>query len=208
MSRLLTNKKIIVVCSILISIILLYTNLWIISMIILSITALYIINKLVYKKSNKIPFLSAKRKIKKYQYLIIGDTCSHSILKKYISRQENSFMILSPRRSLDASYQILLHTISILDEDGTCIIIDSGDYHRKTYTILDIPYLNPITRKELKIETLKKKESYPLFFEPLKSILIILNIPTHKKYKDTHCSDKRFTDFFQHRKNKFIYLKA
>lgn len=155
MSRFLTNKKIALLCLLALSIPLLFTKVWITSILIyiliLLAVLLYVLNKIVRESTNKKKLLSARRNIKRYQYLIIGDMCPHSILKNYISQPSNSFILLSPNRSLDASYQILLHTISILDENGTCIIIDSGKQFKKPYTIFDIPYLSLITRKELKI---------------------------------------------------------
>ena len=208
MPRFLTNKKIAILCMLALSIPLLFTKVWIISILILLAVLLYVLNKIVRESTNKMPLLSARREIKKYQYLIIGDVCPHSILKNYISQPSNSLILLSPNRSLDASYQILLHTISILDENGTCIIIDSGKQIKKPYTIFDIPYLSLIARKELGIECLEKKRFYPLFYEPVKSLLILLNFSLRRKYKNKICKDKRFGDFFQHRTTQFIYLHA
>lgn len=208
MPRFLTIKKIAILCMLAISILLLFTKVWIISILILLAVLLYVLNKIVRESTNKMPLLSARREIKKYQYLIIGDVCPHSILKNYISQPGNSLILLSPNRSLDASYQILLHTISILDENGTCIIIDSGKQIKKPYTIFDIPYLSLIARKELKIEFLEKERFYPLFYEPIKSLLILLNFSLRRRYKNEICKDKRFEDFFQHRATQFIYLHA
>lgn len=208
MSRFLTNKKIAIFCLLALSILLLFTKMWIISILILLVVLLYVLNKIVRESTNKMQLLSARREIKKYQYLIIGDMCPHSILKNYISQPSNSLILLSPNRSLDASYQILLHTISILDENGTCIIIDSGKQFKKPYTIFDIPYLSLIARKDLKIEFLEKERFYPLFYEPIKSLLILLNFSLRRKYKNEICKDKRFGDFFQHRTTQFLYLHA
>lgn len=208
MSWFLNKKKIILVLLLCGAIILLFTKLWIFSLLIVLAIGVFVLNKIVLKKNNKMPLLSAQRKIKRYKYLVIGDICPHSVLKNYIDKQDNAFLILAPRRSLDASYQILLHTISILDEDGTCIIIDSGRSSKRVYTVFDVPYFNFITRKELNIELLFKKASYPLFYEPVKSLLILFNL-TFRNYKlrNVVCADKRFENFFQHKSNHFIYLK-
>lgn len=208
MPRFLTNKKIAILCLLALSILLLFTKVWIISILILLAVLLYVLNKIVRESTNKMQLLSARREIKKYQYLIIGDMCPHSILKNYISQPSNSLILLSPNRSLDASYQILLHTISILDENGTCIIIDSGKQYKNPYTIFDIPYLSLITRKELKIEHLEKKRFYPLYYEPIKSLQTLFNLSIRRKYQKENCKDKRFGDFFQHRTTQFIYLHA
>ena len=153
------------------------------------------------------PLLSAQRKIKKYKYLVIGDLCPDFVLKDYIDKQSDAFTILAPGRSLDASYQILLHTISILDEDGICVIIDSGRHPNQVYTVFDVPYLNLVTRKELQIESLFRKASYPLFYEPVKSLFILFNLAfINHKCKKMICIDERFVNLFQQRRNRLVYL--
>lgn len=207
MSRLLREKKIIIVCLLCGAIILLFTKLWVVSLLIILAIGLFVLNKIVLRKTNKMPLLSAQRKIKKYKYLVIGDLCPCSVLNDYIDKQEDAFIILAPGRSLSASYQILLHTISILDEGGTCIIVDSGKQSKKVYSIFDLPYLSLITRKELQIESAVRKESYPLFYEPIKSLLLLFDISyNHNKYRDMICTDNRVMDFFRQRTNQFIYL--
>lgn len=81
MPRFLTNKKIAIFCLLALSILLLFTKVWIISILILLAVLLYVLNKIVRESTNKMLLLSARREIKKYQYLIIGDMCPHSILK-------------------------------------------------------------------------------------------------------------------------------
>lgn len=208
MSWFLKKKKIILVFLLCGAIILFFTKLWVFSLLIILTIGVFVLNKIVLKKSNKMPLLSAQRKIKKYKYLVIGDLCSYSVLKDFIDKQDDAFTILVPGRSLDASYQILLHTISILDEDGTCIIIDSRKHSNQIYTVFDVPYLNLVTRKELQIESLFRKASYPLFYEPVKSLYVLFNFTfRNHKFKNENCTDKRFTNFFQQRSNRFIYVK-
>ena len=207
MSWLLKNKIIIVLFLLCGAIIFLFTRLWVLSLLIILTIGLFGLNKIVLRKSNKMPLLSAQRKIKKYKYLVIGDLCPGSVLKDYIDKQEDAFKILAPGRSLNASYQILLHTISILDDGGTCIIVDSGKQSKKVYSIFDLPYLSLITRKELQIESAIRREFYPLFYAPIKSLLLLFDISYHhNKYKNMICTDNRVMDFFQQRTNQFIYL--
>lgn len=209
MSRLLKKKKIIIVCLLCGAIVLLPTKLWVLSLLILLVIGLFVLNKIVLRKSNKMPLLSAQRKIKKYKYLVIGDLCPYSVLKDYIDKQEDTFTILAPGRSLDASYQILLHTISILDEDGTCIIIDSKRHSKQMYTVFDVPYLSLVTRKELQLESLVRRGFYPLFYEPIKSFSILFHISLgRKRYENVICRDNRFTDFLHKRANQFVYFKS
>lgn len=209
MSWFLKNKKIIIVGLLCSAIILSFTKLWVLSLLIILAIGFLVLNKITLRKFNKMPLLSAQRKIKKYKYLVIGDLCPYSVLKDFIDKQEDVFTILAPGRSLDASYQILLHTISILDEDGICIIIDPERYSKRVYTIFDIPYLNFITRKELHLEWLARREYYPLLYEPIKSFSILLNISLrHNKYKNMICKDERFVNFFRKRTNQFVYIKS
>ena len=209
MSWFLKKKKIILIFFLCAAVILLFTRLWILSLLIILAIGFLVLNKIILRKSNKMPLLSAQRKIRKYKYLVIGDLCPYSLLKDYIDKQEDAFIILAPGRSLDASYQIMLHIMSILDEDGICIIIDSGKYPKRVYTVFDIPYLSFITRKELHLECLVRRESYPLLYEPIKSFSVLLNISLgHNKYKNMICKDERFTNFFRKRTNQFIYFKS
>lgn len=209
MSWFLKKKKIILIFLLCAAIILLFTRLWILSLLIILAIGFLVLNKIVLRKSNKMPLLSAQRKIKKYKYLVIGDLCPYSVFKDYIDKQEDAFIILAPGRSFDASYQIMLHTMSILDEDGICIIIDSGRCPKRVYTVFDIPYLDFITRKELHLERLARRESYPLLYEPIKSFSILLNISLHhNKYENMICNDERFINFFRKRTNQFVYIKS
>ena len=209
MSWLLKNKKIIIVGLLCSAIILSFTKLWVLSLLIILAIGLFALNKIVLRKSNKMPLFSARREIKKYKYLVIGDLCPSSVLKKYIKQQDDALMILAPRRSLDASYQILLHTISILDENGMCIIIGPRRCPKRVYTVFDVPYLNFITRKELHIEWLAMRASFPILYEPIKTFSILFNISLgHIKYKNVTCQDNRFTDFFRKRTNQFVYIKS
>lgn len=206
MSWLLKNKIIIVLFLLCGAIIFLFTRLWVLSLLIILTIGLFGLNKIILRKSNKMPLLSAQRKIKKYKYLVIGDLCPDSVLKDYIDKQEDAFKILAPGRSLNASYQILLHTISILDDGGTCIIVDSGKQSKKVYSIFDLPYLSLITRKELQIEPLVKKSFYPLFYEPLKSLRILFNKPSGSKYKCVTNKDNKIIEFCRYKGIRLIHL--
>ena len=206
MSWFLNKKKIILVFLLCGAIILLFTRLWVFSLLIIWAIGVFVLNKIVLKKSNKMPLLSAQRKIKKYKYLVIGDLCPYSVFKDYIDKQEDAFIILAPGRSFDASYQIMLHTMSILDEDGVCIIIDSGKHSNQVYTVFDVPYLNLVTRKELQIELLAKRYSYPFFYEPFKSFRILFNKSSNLNYRCTVCNYSKITEFCRYKGVRLVYL--
>lgn len=206
MSWFLNKKKIILVFLLCGAIILLFTRLWVFSLLIILAIGVLVLNKIVLKKSNKMPMLSAQRKIKKYKYLVIGDLCPYSVLRDFIDKQDNAFTILAPGRSIDASYQILLHTISILDEDGICIIIDSGKHSNQVYTVFDVPYLSLITRKELQIESLAKRYSYPLFYEPFKSFQVLFNKASNLKYRCEVCNYLKIKELCRYKGIQLVYL--
>lgn len=68
--------------------------------------------------------LSPKRTIPLYSTLLIGDLCAESVYKEYLSDNGKTLMLTAPRRSLEADYQILLHSVSALHENGNMY------YHR------------------------------------------------------------------------------
>lgn len=111
-------------------------------------------------------------------------------------------MLTAPRRSLEADYQILLHSVSALHENGTCIII--GSKYDKGISLFDVPYLSLTTRKELKVETLLRRSHYPLFFEPLRSLLYFVS--TNNKYYLKECPHPDMRKFCDKRNIHLVYL--
>lgn len=69
MSWFLKKKKIILIFLLCAAIILLFTRLWILSLLIILAIGFLVLNKIVLRKSNKMPLLSAQRKIKNINIL-------------------------------------------------------------------------------------------------------------------------------------------
>ena len=182
-----------------------FTPFWYLSLISLIGLCVLFLNHVILKKTNKSRFFSSKREIKKYNSLVIGDVCSENILKSYLPKAGNSIEIMMYGRSLEASFQILLHTFSILEDGSVCVIIHDGKNKRCEYNLFDIPYFNLITLKELGLEKLIRKSNMPLFFEPIKSIRFLLGI-TYSHYKLADCPDERIVKFCENKNIRLKYL--
>ena len=117
------KKKIILVFLLCGAIILLFTRLWAFSLLIIWAIGVFVLNKIVLKKSNKMPLLSAQRKIKKYKYLVIGDLCSYSVLKDFIDNpvrtySSGMYMRLAFSVAINVDADILLIDEILSDIDG------------------------------------------------------------------------------------------
>lgn len=180
-----------------------FTPLWLFSIFIaIFFLALAVNNRLVLKFYEAHKALSPKRTIPLYSTIVIGDLCNVNAYKKYLSDNGKTLMITAPRRSLEADYQILLHSVSALHENGTCIII--GSKYDKGISLFDVPYLSLTTRKELKVETLLRRSHYPLFFEPLRSLLYFVS--TNDKYYLKECPHPDMRKFCDKRNIHLVYL--
>ncbi len=203
MSWILRNKiKLAIVALGIIAIVLLFVKLWVVS-IILFITIIFVVlNKIVVKKANKerINF-SANREIRTVNAMVIGDVCSEKLLSS-ITNKDKTLYLTCPGRSLNASFQILLHTVSRIDSDGHVVIVDGGS---TKFTAFDTIWLNSITLKELGLETLSKRIKLPLIYHPLISTLILTGYKTDKYITD-ECPDKEIINFCKGKQLKLTYL--
>lgn len=206
MSRILRNKKLLVLSSgSLLAIALLFTSLWILSILILGGVLFVLVNHIVIREIGH-PFqaLSSVREIKSYDTLVIGEYAALSEYSSYCNK-DRSVVITSPNRSLEASYQLLLHTISCIEEGGTCIILYNRKAQLKGFTLFDIPYLHPITRKELQIEHLVKQNRLPLLYEPIKSLKMFLHIKK-RGFFETECPSTEIKNYCDKKGIHLIYL--
>ena len=207
MSGILRYKKCIAILLLLVFIILLFTASWLLSglVLLLGLLLLYL-NFYIFTKSNRIFYLSAQREIKNYNCLIIGDICSDKYITPFLSNNDCPFTLMAPSRSMEASYQILLHIISLFEGEGfKCIFIESGK--RNKFSVFDIPYLSFIRRKELDLEILTKKHNYPLFFAPLDSLSMLFNISVKRYTKDV-CTNDKLLNFCSQKNIQLIYIRA
>jgi hypothetical protein len=73
------------------------------------------------------------------------------------------------------------------------------------YSIFDIGYLSLITRKELGLDSLARKASWPLFFEPIRSVKYLLGI-TLGNYQESVCLREDIQRFCSEKGIRLIYL--
>lgn len=199
------RKKVVLVFFFLAALGLFLTPFWIISVFILVVLVFLYLNRKVLKDTNKSNFFSAKREIKQYKTLVIGDFCSPDSLSSYIVDDETTLLIMIPDRSLEASYQILLHTVSILDKEATFVLVCGMKNADNLYTVFDMPYLNQVTKKELGIENLDKKARYPLAFEFYRSMRILLKMYS-RNFAEIECTDERICSFCSRKNIRLVTL--
>lgn len=180
-----------------------FTPLWLFSIFIaILFLGLTVNNYIVLKIYEAHKALSPKRTINLYSTIVIGDLCDMETYKKYLSNSGEALVITAPERSLEADYQILLHSVSVLHENGTCIVI--GSKHNKGVSLFDVPYLSLTTRKELKVENLLRRSYYPLFFEFLRSMQYFF--PINDKYSPKECPHPDMRTFCDKRHIHLVYL--
>ena len=206
MSRFLKNKRrIFLLCICICGFIILFTPFWILSIFLYLGVALLVANHVVIKKINyPYSILHANREIKQYANLVIGDFGTSSSYKSHL-KEGNTLIITSPGKSLAASYQILLHVISCMEDEGNCIIMQGKNESKKDYTLFDIHFFNLITRKELGVEYLINRRSFPLLYEPIRSLRILFNIHS-KHYKATECPSMELKNFCKRKGISLTYL--
>lgn len=163
-----------------------------------------LINLYVYKmiKTN-VHQLNANGIIRNVDYLIIGEQYDY---KELIPEQASSFVVLSPKRSLTASFEILKHTFSILKDKGTVIILDKG-FRGDEYTVFDIPYFHPVTIRRLKLDKLKKVSIIPLLVSPISTLKMVFPLHRNAGICEELCPMKEIVNFCIERDIQLTYLK-
>ena len=183
-----------------------FTPLWCVSIVILSGFVLLFLNRQVLGITNKMASFSAKREIKHYRTLVIGDFCPIGTLSAHVENWNETLALTIPGRSLEASYRILLHTVSILDEGATCIVVWGGREPKKPYTVFDIPYFSLVTLKELGLAGWERKARFPLFYEFRKSLCLLLKNTSGTHYVKVACPDERISSFCMKKDIRLITL--
>ncbi len=208
MPRILKSKKNILLCVLITAaIVVVFIGLWYVSLILVLIAGLMIINQVAVKENAKAKSmaLSSKRAIHHWDTLLIGDLPTPK-LRKSIPR-ENSIKIISPGRSIESSYQILLHTGSAIGSNDTVIILNDARRHpERLYTLFDIPYLGLVAKKEFGLEKLEHKTKYPILYEPFKTLQILLGIKIGD-YVQKECPNKNFIKYCERKGFKLEYFE-
>lgn len=187
----------------------LYLKIFIILSFFMMVAVLLVANNIVRKKINDpISKLSSLREIKSYNTIVIGDYCEKEVYLPYCGKG-NVLEFICPKRSIDASYQILRHTFSVLEENGTCIIVNGNNSERNRYSVFDLPFFHFITLKELKLETLKSKSRWPLLFYPVCSIMILAGMRSRKFRLNKNLQNiSEIKEFCEKRNLSLIYLSS
>lgn len=137
--------------------------------------AFLICNDMIKKKQNKqrIAF-GIYSDIRNVDCLVIGDIVN---LTNIIPIGRSFIQITAVGRSLEASYEILKHTSSILRENGGEVyLVTDENIQREKFSVFDIQWLHPITILKYNLFHLERKTRFPLFFAPVKSLRFLLNI--------------------------------
>lgn len=135
--------------------------------------ALYV-NIIVRKKifQNRVYF-EAKSNLRNIDCLIIGSMCNE---KNLINSPKKVLKILSPSKSLEASYELLRHLYSIVRADGLgeVIIVWNNDNHKTGFSIFDIPFLHLVTINRLQLKHLVWQSKFPLVFAPVSTFRYLI----------------------------------
>ena len=201
----LKNKKKLLACVVaIISIGIIFTSFWYVSIIGFLFIIFYLLEHLLKGYNAKaLAVMHQRHNIVKIKTLVIGDVCDESIYKKYQSGE--TLKIQAPDRSLEASYQIFMHIESVLEENGNLIIVNDSKVDQQRYSVFDIQFLNSITRKELGIEKLANEFRHPLIYSPIISMKILFRLQK-RGYKVKECPNKNLADFCCERRFNIIYL--
>lgn len=170
---------------------------------IIILPAIYIDKKTSYILSEQTSYAYGKNMIRNVDLLVIGDMIDVSTLR---SNESKIVSILTPNKSLGASFWILKRMFSIIDEDKGKIIIaiKKENSNRHDITLFDYSFISPIHRKMMKIESMEIKRKHPLFYSPINALRLFLNIKYKKSYI-TGCPMKEIEQFCETRNIKFEY---
>lgn len=160
---------------------------------ILLLVLLFFINRSAVKKIllQKKPFENGGN-IRNVDYLIIGDMIEPTSV---IPANKSFVQIKAPNRSLKASFEILKHTSSILDEDnGNVIIAVKNIETENPFSVFDIPFFYYLTIKKFGIEKKLKFSHFPLIVKPFLTIKLIFNI-CKKNWNESRCPDEEILLF-------------
>lgn len=143
--------------------------------------------------------------IRNVDYLIIGDMINPSLI---VPSDKSFVQIKAPRRSLDATFEILKFASSILDEDnGNVIIAVKKAGFEKSFSVFDAPFLYDLTIKKYGIERLVRLSKIPFIVKPLSTAILLLNIYS-KNWKEIECPNSDMIKFCDERSFQLKYYEC
>ena len=175
-----------------------------ISIVLLSVSLIIKINFSVKKRIDEsVLCFNAGSQVRNVDYLVIGDMAN---VKDICEDGKIIVELCAPNRTLDASYEILRHTYSILKKNGKVIIsCKKRNVEKERYSVFDIIYFHPVTLKRLNIQYSRIKRIFPTIYEPVGSIQLLLNF--RKNYKRSKCRRLDICEFCKVRDIEFEYFE-
>ena len=149
--------------------------------------------------------LHNRKEIVPIHTLFIGDTCSDELVNQY--KHGNALRVQFPDRSLGASYHIFMHIESVLEENGSVVILHDRKVQHDNLTFFDLPFIHFITIKETGMEGWQKKFARPLLYAPIRSIKFLLG-NTKTGYRETACPMVELVHFCKERNINLKYLNT
>lgn len=169
---------------------------WLAVVIFLFVVALMVDNRAKKLLDEQTSYVYGKKQVRNADCLIIGDMvdCAN------ICRADDvAVCIMSPGKSLEASFWILKRMFSILDEEHGKVVIAVKDknINKRGVSLFEYSFLSPVYRNILNVHYLERQRRHPFFFAPLKSTRLVCGF-RHKSEK-SDCLDARIADFCQER---------
>lgn len=159
-------------------------------------------HKVAVKMQEEVAPFRPSSKVRNVEVLVIGDVCKLQELP--LKQGERCIKIMAPRRSLVSSYEILRHTFSILQSEGTVIIVGASK-DSQDYSLFDMAHFTEYTIKRLNLEKLQKLKHFPLLVTPVRSVQYLLGWGRRKE--KSVCPSKEMIDFCRERELQLIYMK-
>ncbi len=164
LSRILKDKKVVIFISILLLLMSFFYNIKLTFVLVL-IYAFLLVNLLLRKQMNREGFSFYKNK-RGADYLIVGVDAKIPNLSL-----ENLYALkyTAPNRTLLSSFEIAKRLYSILNEQGTLIIVvNQKQLNDLSFSIFDFAFLHPIQLIKYNVEYLRFQNFFPLIFAPIK----------------------------------------
>lgn len=123
------------------------------------------------------------------------------------AHDNNILYIYTPNATENSAYEVLRHTFSILDENGSTVVLcvnASAQRNKKSFSVFDIPFFNDVTIHRLGLENIKSEIWFPLLYDLAGCFRYIFKIG--KKAKEEQCVNDEILDFCEQRNIKLIYL--
>ncbi len=149
-----------------------------------------------YKKQSEV--FSPSSLVRNVDYLVIGDMYSVEEKGSYVQ-------ISSPDRGIEAIFEILKHTHSILKEGGCVILaLREKNIEKSGFSIFDIPFFHHITVERLKKENRTLRGGVKsVLAHPLMYLGYVLDVK--KRYFEQEIENEPIEKFCSERGYELIY---